>query len=364
VKRTAPAPEMRAWHSETVRVRRASHRMWDSPGVLKRRVSRVLVTGFLMAVAVSGLSACRTSPTVAAYVGDGQVSVAELDTAVADRREDPDVAAYADAHPDEFTRRVLTLLVQEEVYTEAAKRYHVEIGDDEVRSRIQQLLGKDDPATVYGQLAAQGVGRADVFENVRQQLVRQQIAVQEGKAEGLTEAGLRAAYEKARKNPTTIRLGYIAVPDQATADAVLAQLTADPSRYAALAAQYKGQYTLPELEERTPDKIPGPLAEQAAAAKPGTGFTVAVPEVGGVIVAFVGPYPPFEEARPQLEQQAADAASQAGNALVDKVRKDLDVTVNPRYGTFQNGQLAPDTSGVVDLLENKAPATGSTAPSN
>src|SRR3954463_6339729 len=162
--------------------------MWDSPGVLKRRVPRLLVTGFLMAVAVSGLSGCRTSPTVAAYVGDEQVTVAELDAAIADRREDPDVAAYADANADAFTRRLLTLLIQEEVYTEAAKRYGVEGTDDEVRARIEQLLGQDDPDTVYGQLAAQGVGRADVFENVRQQLVRQEIAVQEGKAEGLTEA--------------------------------------------------------------------------------------------------------------------------------------------------------------------------------
>jgi hypothetical protein len=46
--------------------------------VLKRRVPRVLVTGFLLTVAVSGLSACRTSPTVAAYVGDERVTIAEL----------------------------------------------------------------------------------------------------------------------------------------------------------------------------------------------------------------------------------------------------------------------------------------------
>ena len=50
--------------------------------MLKRRVPRVLATGFLMAVAVSGLSGCRTSPNVAAYVGDEQVTVAELDAAV------------------------------------------------------------------------------------------------------------------------------------------------------------------------------------------------------------------------------------------------------------------------------------------
>jgi hypothetical protein len=336
--------------------------VWDSRGVLKRRVPRVLVTGFLLTVTVSGLSACRTSPTVAAYVGDEQVTVDELQSAIDDRRGDPDVDAFAEANPDDFSRRVLTLLVQQEVYTAAAQRYDVDVTDDDVRARVEVLLGEDDPDTVFGQLASQGVTRDDVYENVRQQLIRQQIAVDQGKAEGLTEAGLRAAYEKTQTSATTVRLGYINVPDQATADAVLAKLTAAPSDYKTVAAQYAGQYTLADVEERTPDQIPGPLAEQAAAAKPGTGFTVAVPEIDGVIVGFVGPYPSFEEMRPQLEQQAGDAAAQAGTALVDEVRTDLDVTVNPRFGVLKEGQLVPDGNGVVDLLEDGAAAAAEPAP--
>jgi hypothetical protein len=332
--------------------------------VLKRRVPRVLAAGFLLAVTVSGLSACRTSPTVAAYVGDERVTVTELQSAIDERRSDPEIEAFAAADPDEFSRRVLTLLVQEEVYTVAAQRYDVEVSDDDVRARVEELLGEDDPDTVFGQLAAQGVSRSDVLENVRQQLVRQQIALDEGEAAGLTEEGLRAAYEDARQSATTIRLGYIAVPDQATATAVLAQLTADPASYAAVAAQYAGQYTLPAVEERTPDQIPGPLAEQAAAAEPGTGFTVPVAEVGGVIVGFVDPYPPFEEVRPQLEQQAADAAAQAGTALVEEVRSDLDVTVNPRFGVLKEGRLVPDGNGVVDLLEDDPAAAEQAAPAN
>ena len=63
--------------------------MWESAGVLKRRVPRVLVTGFLLAVAVAGLSGCRTSPTVAAYVGDSTITVAELEAAVDQRRGRP-----------------------------------------------------------------------------------------------------------------------------------------------------------------------------------------------------------------------------------------------------------------------------------
>lgn len=324
--------------------------------MLKRRVPRVLATGFLLAVTVAGLSGCRTSPNVAAYVGDQQVTVAELDSAVHERLANEDIAAYAKGKEDEFTRRVLSLLVQEEVHAAAAERYHVQVSNAAVRARIAELLGTEDPQSVYGQLAQQGISRTDVFENVRQQLVRQQIAAAAGKDDALSESALRAAYEQARQSRTTIRLGYIGVPDQATATAVLAQLTAAPDSYAAVAAQYAGQYTLAAVEERSPDQIPGPLAEQAAAAAPATGFTVTVPGVPGVIVGFVAPYPSFEEARADLQQQATQTVQQAGASIVDDVRKKLGVTVNPRFGVVKDGKLVPDSGGVVDILKDDAAA--------
>jgi peptidyl-prolyl cis-trans isomerase SurA len=307
---------------------------------------------------VSGLTACRTSPSVAAYVGDdAQVTVAELDAAVAERLEDPAIAAYAEGAEEDFTRRVLDLLVLEEVYAEAAQRYDVEAGDDDVRARIDQLLGDDDPDTVYGQLAQQGIGREDVFENVRQQLLRLRLAEAVGKAEGLSVEELRARYEEVRENLAEVSFGYITVPDQATADAVVAQLTAAPASYPALAAQYPGSYTLPTLESRSPDELPGVLAQDVAAAAPNTGFTVAVPETGGIVVGFVEGtvYPPFEEVRPQLESEAGEAADAAGAELVDAVRDELGITLNPRFEELKE-------SAVVDLLGDEEPADGAAPP--
>lgn len=333
--------------------------------MLKRRVPRVLVSGFLLAVSVSGLSACRTDPSVAAYVGDEQVTVSELDSAMADRLADGDIAAFAKADEDQFTRRVLTLLVQEDVYAAAAERYGIQVGDAAVRTRIDELLGADDPDTVYQQLAQQGISREDVFENVRQQLIRQELAAAQGKADGLDEAALQARYAQEREGLAKVSFGYITVPDQATADGLLAQLTADPASYAVLAAQYPGAYTLPALEARTTDQIPSVLAGGIAAAAPNTGFATAVPEAGGVVVTFVEGtvYPTFEEVRPDLEKEATDAADKAGAAIVDDVRKDLGVTVNPRYGKLEDGKLVPGGGGVVDILSDDAAAAAAAAPS-
>ena len=77
----------------------------------------------------------------------------------------------------------------------------MQVSDDDVRARIDELLGDDDPDDVYGQLAQQGISREDVFENVRQQLVRQEIAVAEGKADGLDDAALQARYDEVRAGP-------------------------------------------------------------------------------------------------------------------------------------------------------------------
>ena len=66
--------------------------------------------------------------------------------------------------------------------------------------------------------------------------------------------------------------------------------------------------------------------------------------------------PSFEDARPQLAEQAASDADDAGLALVSAVREDLDVTVNPRYGVLDEGRVVADEGGVVRLLTDDAAA--------
>jgi peptidyl-prolyl cis-trans isomerase SurA len=318
--------------------------MWQPASVLKRRASRLIAIGFLMTVSLSGLSACRTAPNVAAYVGDERVTVSELDAAIDQRLEDEDIAAYADGQGAAYTRAVLDRLVQREIYAAAAERYDVEVSDDQVRARINGAVADAgaDLEEEYAKAAAQGFSRADVFEDVREQLIAIGIAEAAGKAEALSEASLRAAYEQEAENPSTIQLGLVAVPDQATADAVLAQLTAAPQTYSSVAAQHPGQNTLPELQEVSVDQIPAELS-QATTTAPGTGFTVPVPELNAVVVGFVGPAPTFEEARAGLARQASQQVQQEGVALVKDVRDDLGVHKNPRYE-------GDDGKGVVEIL--------------
>ncbi len=330
-------------------MRRRSHRVWHARAVPLRRLLAVLLVG---AAGVGGLAGCRTSPDVAAYVGDEQVTVAELDDAVDTRLADPAIAAYAAGDEVGYTRQVLSLQVGAELHDEVARRWGVEVSDADVRERIAELLGGADPEAVFAQVAQQqGANEADVVENVRQQLVRQRAAVAAGLAEPSEEA-LREQYEQVRAGLAQVQLGLVTVPDQATADAVLAQLTADPAGYPALAAQYAGPNTLPQIEARAPADLPPVLAEPIATTPPGQGFTLPLPEAGGVVVGFVRDVAvlTFEEVRPQLAEQAAAAAAEAGAALVTEVRDDLDLVVNPRFGVLEDGRVVAADGGVVQLL--------------
>lgn len=348
-------PEVRG-RDRRVRLRRASRSLWHARGVSRRRTTAVLAVG-LAGVAV--LSGCRTSPNVAAYVGDTEVTVDELRAAVDERLADPGIAAYAAGNETSYTRQVLTLQVTEEVYAAAARRYGVDVSDAEVRERIEGLLGGASQDEVFRQLAQQqGVNAADVEANIRQQLVRAELAAAAGEAD-LSDAALQQRYEESLGQLTQVQLGIVTVPDQATADAVLARLVADPAGYAAVAAQHPGNNTLPTVQSFASGDLPEVLARSVGATPPGQGFTQAVAESGGVVVGFVSAVvtPSFADVRAQLAQQAGTEADAAGAALVSEFQSDVDVDVNPRYGVLQEGQVVPGDGGVVQLLEEAGSGT-------
>ncbi len=328
--------------------------MWHGRAVARRTLVSLLALG----VAVAGLAGCRTSPDVAAYVGDAQVTTDQVDGAVQERLADDGIAAYAGSLPTgDYTRQVLDLMVGERVYDEVERRYDLDVTAGEVTGRIQELLAGQPQDQLFTQLAQQqGLLPGDAREIIRQLLVREELAQVQGLAD-LSEDGIAAAYADARDAGEQFELGYLTVPDQATADAVVAQLTADPSAYQGLALQYAGPYTLADPQVRTLDEVPGVLAEAVAGVLPEGVFSLPVAETGGILVGQVT-FPPIEDLSTDLTSQARQAASDAAQPLVDAVKADLDVVVNPRYGVLEDGSIVEGDGGVVRVLEGAGAATG------
>jgi peptidyl-prolyl cis-trans isomerase SurA len=310
----------------------------------------------LVALALPSLAACRTSPDVAAYVGEETITVAELQDAVDAHRDDPAVTAGEDPG---YTRSVLTELVRAEVYDAAAEHFGVDPDPGGLPELLGTLLGGQDPEAYIEQAAAQGYTREDTLERVRQGALLQSIAVAEGAVEEPTEASLRAQYEQGlAAQPVRVDLGLVTVPDQPTADATAAALQADPGSYASVAATYPGQTTFPAPQPAVLDELATQLPDLAArigTTPPGGVFTTTLPGVPGVVVVVVGErvVPAFEEVRSELEVAALNGAAAAGEELLTEFEDGLDIAVNPTYGTWQDGAVVEPEDGVVELVDSE-----------
>lgn len=320
----------------------------------RRTVAAAAVTAALLV-----LPACRTSPGVAAYIGDQTITTTALDEAVQTGLDD---AAIADVYADrvgEYRQVVLQELIASEVYDAAAERYGAEVTDADVSARLAELLAPaGDPEAFYAQQAAEGRTEADVREQVRRFILGEEIAQEAGLDAGTSESALRELYDATREQYAQFEVGLVTVADQAVADAVLAQLTADPASYAEVAAGYPNQNTLPAPQTATAEQLAG-IVEDPSSLAAGQGFSDALVPTGEITVVFITgiTYPSFEDIRPTLEQQVAQQVQTALDAELASVRESLDITVNPRYGTFDDaGTLVPDDRGVVDVLDDGAVA--------
>ena len=322
-----------------------------SPHPVRRTVAGLAV----LTATVAALSACRTSPGVAAYVGGEVITTPQLDAAVQEGLSNESVADLYDGRIPEYRRIVLQELVATEVYDAAAERYDVAVSEANVSAFLDaELAQSGDPDAFFDQQAIEGRTEANVREQVRRFLLNEQIATAIGLDAATSDAALRELYEQTRGQYGEYELGIISVPDQATADAVLAQLTADPASYADVAANYPNPNTFAAPESGTAEQLTG-IGVDPALLAPGQGFSDALLPTGEITVVFIFAitYPEFEDLRATLEQQVRQEQQTAIDAELQAVRESLDITVNPRYGTFDDsGSLVPDDRGVVSVIDD------------
>lgn len=310
-----------------------------------------------LALTVLALAGCRTSPGVAAYVGEQTITTDQLETTVAGGLAESSVAEIFAGQEAEYRRMVLQELIATEVYQAAAAKYDVSVTEGEVDDRLAQIFLTQDEEQFYAAQAEQGVTSDNVREQVRRFILGEKIAEAAGLDEALSEEALTRRYDEVSGEFEQIRLGFITVADQATADAVLAELVADPGAYPALAEQYAGQNTLPEITPVTLTEIGPQLGPLTAETEAGQGYTLPLEQTGEVAVGFVAEIvvPGFEELRPTLEQQAGEQVQADLSAELTAVRQSLDIEVNPRYGSLDEaGELVVDDRDVVSVVDEPA----------
>lgn len=320
---------------------------------------RYLTLPVLSLLTILVLTGCRTEAAVAAYVGNQTISTDQLAAAVEQRMADENIAAVVEPGEADYQRAVLSQLVQQAIYQILSADYDVTVTDREVEDKLDELLagdGQQDVEAVYSRLAnEQRLSQLDVRENVRQALTREAIAAEEGLDGPIQEPALRERYEQIKDQISTIELGILTVPDQETADETLAALIEDPASYEALATTYFGPDTLPSVTSSPVSDVPPELLPSVAQTAVGQGFTVDIPRTGGIVVGYVASLdvPQFEDVRDQIRVEAASGVDAAVGEIVAEFVSGLDIDINPRYGSLEEGRVVPGTGGgVVRILED------------
>jgi parvulin-like peptidyl-prolyl isomerase len=320
------------------------------------------VRAFVLAVA---LAACaQSSSSVAASVGDSEISIDRL-------QADVDLYGFLTAisgapcgspvqgESDEAacTRFALGNDIREELAQTYAAQHDVTVDDRAVRDAMSQLeSGLGGAEGLRTQLEDAGVTRTQVEDLAARLLLVG--AVQEAVvAERLDDETLRQAYEDQLETFTTVEVAHILVEDEADAERIAAEVT--PRTFAATAKQESidpgsasnggSLGSMSEADFRAqfdPDFVNAALALQ-----PGEISGPVHTQFGWhVIYLQTEDVAPFDDVREQL------AASQGGSVFDDWFAEQLDATtvdVNPRFGRFDpaTGQVLPVRSTAEDSGE-------------
>jgi foldase protein PrsA len=311
-------------------------------------VRRARSLPFVVVALVALAAACGSTTSVAARVGDDEVSQDDLTTAVGVYRSifagqqgvcglpEPGVELDTAA----CDRAVLGDLVLTQLAEGYATDHGVAVSDAEVEETVSSLEERYGTDELRRELDRNGVTREDLAELVRRSLV-QQAVVSAVTADRLGEGELRARYEERLTDLSTIEVDHILVESEAEANDVYEAVTQpgfsradfkDLAREVSTdpgVAENGGTYGPEAAATFDPDFAAGALAlEPGEISRPvesGFGWHVIRLESKDV--------PEFDEVRDQIVQD------ESPTVFADWLRELLDtvtVDVNPRLGRWDD----------------------------
>ncbi|HTD76250.1 MAG TPA: peptidylprolyl isomerase [Chloroflexota bacterium] len=299
-------------------------------------------------LAGSVLAGCNTSPGAAAVVGNDRIAVTTLQQAVDRALKDPAAQQQLGQDRAGFVRNELSRLITNVVVAKAAADEHVTVSNSDIDSELDTLAQQTGGKQQLIQAAsASGVPQQDLRNFVRYFVMQQKIGEKLAANISVSDADLQAAYQKDIDKYDQVDSAHILVKTKAEADQLLAQVRANPSSFASLAAKDSldtGSKTNGgELGFQGHSQFVKPFADAIFAAKPGTFIEVHSQFGWHVVHVIAHKTTTLAEVAPQLKATILGPQQQA---LVQKelsaVANRLGVHVNPRFGNWD-----PKTAKVV-----------------
>lgn len=318
-------------------------------------------------VALMTLGACSTSGSTAATVGDGEISVDQLEADVVLFRFLTDLSGAPCGSPEQgesdeaaCTRYTLANEIREELAKAYAVEHDVSVGASEVDEALTSLEeGVGGPDALREQLSKAGVTRGQI-EAFAGRLLLVNAVQQAVVEERVDDETLMAAYDENLGTFTTIEVEHILVQDRADAKRIASEVS--PETFAATAERESidpgsrdnggslGSFSLSGFQAQfDPDFV-----EATLGLEPGDISGAIRTRFGWHVIHLVREdVAPFEDVREQLQASEAGGAFEAW--FFEQVEA-TDIDVNPRFGRFDS-----DTGNVLPIRSTANDPTGPTA---
>ena len=334
-------------------------------------------TGLAAALLLTGCGHGEVRPGAAAVVGGDRIDTDALQQLVDRGLADPAAAQQLGGNRLEFQRQALARLINRKVLDVAAKRAGVTVSEGDVDAQLANFVEQAGGRKPLEMQAAQsGISSTDLPPFIRDIVTEQKLGDALTAKQIVPAQQLQAVYKQNIAQYDKVQSRHILVPDEKTARTILKNVTRDPSRFPALAAQFStdtsnkdkgGELGLQGRGQFVPE-----FEKVLFSAKVGS-YNVVKTQFGWHVVNVEKRVTTsLADARPELRRVALQSERQKATAeRLRTVGKDLGITVNPRFGRWDadtgtvvpvsapDGVTSPDAGSSAGAGE---PGGGGTAP--
>lgn len=332
------------------------------------RTARLLALLGALALLSTGCGTAGASPGAAAVVGGTPIPMAELRGIVDRGLADSQFSSQPGNDRASFQLQVLNRLVRAALLEVAAKREGVVVTPGDVDAFLAQSADQvGGRQQLDKQAAASGIASPDLPGLVRAIVLQQKIGEKLTAGIDVPQAQLQQLYDARKAQYDQVRARHILVKDEATARDLLAKVQADPGSFAALAKQYSIDTSNKDQGGELGWQGRGafvPAFDQVVFSAPVGSFTLVQTQYGWHVVQVEArKNVSLAEATPELRRQAlAQQMSDAVQTLIRDVAGQQKVTVNPRFGRWDDTQLQVIAVPANDGLSSPAGSPGVSAP--
>jgi foldase protein PrsA len=329
--------------------------------------------GVATAVAVTAMSAsaCNTSPGAAALVGDDRISVSHLQQEVDDALANPQAQQQLGADRIGFVRTELARLITNHIVVAAAAAHGIRITQADIDTQLAEFSQQaGGTAQLLQQAEQSGIPRAELSSFTRYYVLQQKLGDELVASVPVSQAELEAAYQQNIDSYDQVHSAHILVKTKALADNILAQVKADPSKFAPLASRYSidtsNKDSGGDLGFAGQGQFVPSFSHAIFAAKPGTFIEVHSKFGWHVVHVIAHKHVTLAQATPELKTTILkDTRDKLLSQALSEEGKKLGVHVNPRYGVWDFARGSVVAPPAKDALTSPTPspaAAGLTTP--